>query len=626
MNDEIDHIAELQKRLYARDPESVPKRKYGILRPVKQNVTSTWGQPTITTNTKNQKRIGAGYKKFFMFSLFFFLIALGAAAFSIYRGAITLSSKNVDVLILGNSFVGGGEELPLQIEVANKNSSDLINTTLVVEYPKGAIDQSGSDVVRIEVPLGTIPSGKTRSEAVSVVLYGEQGTVREITARITYALAGASSLFQKVADFDVTISSSPIALIVDAPAAIASNQEFELKLRNTFTGDATLGTTIVRVEYPNGFVFQEAIPAPTAGNNVWSLGDLEPGAEKPIIVRGKLVGEEGDQKSFRIYIGTPEADQSNRIAVVYNSALKTLSLAQPFIAGTIALGNSQGDIAAVPIGDTVEGAVSWVNNARYSIVSPTFTLSLEGPVDSATVESGDGYYDPLNRTITWSGDAIGSLASINTGASGQLPFSFKTTTGNTDDVKLALSVTGIIPEQNYAQQSVTNIDTRIIRFAARLQFSAVSLYSTGPIKNTGPFPPRADQETTYTVTWTARPSENALSNVIATAVLPEGVVWGGSIVPQSEQITYNTETRVVTWNAGVLPRATAVPQSKTVSFQIKTRPTKSQVGGGIELLGTTTATATDTVANVQIQTTRPAVSTRLDTDPLYSPGKERVLP
>ncbi len=626
MNDEIDHIAELQKRRYARDPESIPKRKYGILRPVKQNVTSTWGQPTIPTNTKNQKHIGVGYKKFFMFSFFFFLIALGAAVFSIYRGAITLSSKNVDVLILGNSFVGGGEELPLQIEVANKNSSDLINTTLVVEYPKGAIDQSGSDVVRIEVPLGTIPSGKTRSEAVSVVLYGEQGTVREITARITYALAGASSLFQKVADFDVTISSSPIALIVDAPAAIASNQEFELKLRNTFTGDATLGTTIVRVEYPNGFVFQSAVPAPTAGNNVWSLGDLESGAEKPIIIRGKLVGEEGDQKSFRIYIGTPEADQSNRIAVVYNSALKTLSLAQPFIAGTISLGNSQGDIAAVPIGDTVEGAVSWVNNARYNIVSPTFTLSLEGPIDGTTVESGDGYYDPLNRTITWSGDAIGSLASINTGASGQLPFSFKTTTGNTDDVKLALSVTGIIPEQNYAQQSVTNIDTRIVRFAARLQFSAVSLYSIGPIKNTGPFPPRADQETTYTVTWTARPSENALSNVIATAILPEGVVWGGTIIPQSEQITYNTETRVVTWNAGVLPRATAVPQSKTVSFQIKTRPTKSQVGGGVELLGTTTATATDSVANVQIQTTRPAVSTRLDTDPLYSPGKERVLP
>src|ERR1700733_13697321 len=102
---EIDHIAELEKRLYARDPDAVPERKYGILRPVKQNVASTWGTKKVYHDKTLKRTSLSGYKRFFFFALIFFLIALGAALFSIYRGALTVSSKNVDVNILGNSFV-----------------------------------------------------------------------------------------------------------------------------------------------------------------------------------------------------------------------------------------------------------------------------------------------------------------------------------------------------------------------------------------------------------------------------------------------------------------------------------------------------------------------------------------
>jgi hypothetical protein len=44
MSNDIDHISKLQRRLYARDPENIPKQKFGILRPLKENVDSTWGR------------------------------------------------------------------------------------------------------------------------------------------------------------------------------------------------------------------------------------------------------------------------------------------------------------------------------------------------------------------------------------------------------------------------------------------------------------------------------------------------------------------------------------------------------------------------------------------------------
>ena len=628
MANEIDHIAELQKRLYARDPNSIPKRKFGILRPLKNNVESSWGQTELDKDVEPRKPGVSGYKRFFLFSLFFFLIALGALAFSVYRGALTLSSKNVDLAVLGNSFVAGGEELPIQVEIVNKNSSDLLNATLTLDYPKGATDAAGSDVVRIEKNLGTIPSGKTKSEAFVVVLYGEQGMNRTITARLSYTLAGSSSTFQKEKTFSVLVSSSPLALTLDAPGAIASNQLFTLTLRNLFTGDKLLPNVLARVEYPNGFVFQSATPEPVSGNNVWALGDLQKGAEQIVSIRGKILGEEGDEKAFRVYVGTPESETDNRIAVTYNSSLHTLKLAQPFISSQIAINGDTSDVVAIPIGAEVSGTVNWTNSSGTRISDPTFTLVLTGEgVDTATVKADSGYFDTLSRTIVWNGQSNRILSSIEPGQTGQLSFSFSTVAARAiADASLALSIKGLFPDRGYAEQSIANIDQATLRYASHLQFASQAYYSVGPIKNTGPFPPKVGADTTYTVTWTARPSENALSGYRATAVLPVGVIWAGTVSPQAEPVVYNPDNRTISWDVGVLPRATSTPQSRSASFQIRIRPTIEQKGSEPQLLGETTVVATDTIANVPLTLVKPALSTRLNSDPAYSSGKEKVLP
>ncbi len=630
MSDEIDHIGDLQQRLYARDPESIPKRKFGILRPIKQNVTSTWGETEVPHERARHPKLSAGYKRLFIFSFIFFIVGLGIALYSIYHGSVTLSSKNVEVAILGNSFVAGGEELPIQIEITNKNAVDLTNALLLIDYPRGATDQSGSDVVRIEKQLGTIPSGKTKSEEISVILYGEQGLSRNIKARVSYQLAGSSSTFQREQDFAVMISSSPVTLTVDGPTAIVASQPFTLTIRNSFNGDKSLADVITRVEYPNGFVFKSAEPAPVSGNNVWSLGDLEKGTERIIRIQGRLMGEENDEKAFRIYTGTPESATDRRLAVTFNSVLQSVVLAQPFISADISINGQTGDVIPISVGSEVNGIIRWRNNSPLSVIRPLFTLSL--PVDGVAIDGlkvPNGYYNALDRTLTWTPESDASITSIAPGQEGEFAFSFPTKpVGPTaSDMSFALSVSGVFPDRDFFQQSIDMIDQKTVRFASTLQFAAQSLYSVGPIKNSGPYPPKADTETAYTLTWTVRPSENALTNVQATATLPTDVTWAGVIVPQSELVTYNTDTRVVTWNIGTLPKATgSALQKKTVSFQVKSRPTRAAVGTDVTLLGQTVVNATDSVANAPLTTTRPALTTRLDSDPVYTPGNERVLP
>ncbi len=628
MPEEFDHIEELQKRLNARDPDSVPKQKFGILHPVKQNVESTWGEKNLPDDTTPQKANVKGYKRVFLFSVIFFAVGLGLAAFSVFRGAVTLSSKNVDLTILGSSFVAGGEELPIQVEIANRNSSDLVDATLTLEYPKGAVDGTGSEIARSMETLGTISSGKTKSIAFSAVLYGEQGLSRTITATLSYHLAGSTATFEKSQSFSVLISSSPIELTVDGPSVTSVDQPFALTIRSLFSGDQSLENPLVRVEYPNGFTFISADPAPSRGTNVWSLGTLEKGTERTVTVRGRISGIEGDEKAFRIYLGMPTSDTDSRIAVSYNSVLHSVLLERPFIAAALSVGERSGDITALPLGSDVSGSISWRNMTGMTITMPTFTLLLEGEgIDFNSVNAVDGYYDELLHLLTWTATSSDKLATIDPEETGELLFSFSPKTEvSTDDFALSLSVQGTIPDNQNEIKSISNLDALTIRFASRIQFAANALYSTGPIKNSGPYPPKANQETSYTITWTARPAENPQTAVVASATLPPNVTWAGVIMPQSESISYNPDSREIRWNVGSLPKATATPLSKSVSFQVRMRPTISQVNTEPVLLSETKITATDATANVPLSALRPELTTRLSTDPSYSPGQEKVLP
>ncbi len=630
MSEEIDHIADLQRRLYARDPENIPKQKFGILRPLKDNVDSTWGEKELADKKFVRHTNVSGYKKLFIVSLIFFVGALGVALFSVYKGAVTLSSKNVEVAILGNSFVAGGEALPVQVDITNKNSTDLIEAELTLSYPKGSTDVAGGDLERVKKPLGTIASGKTKTEGFSVILYGEQGTSRTVTATLEYKLPGSNGTFVKEKTFSVMINSSPVSLTIDAPASATSNQPFIINIRTVFTGDTLLDNAIVRVEYPNGYVFSSAIPAPSSGTNTWDLGDLVKGTERTISIKGKLIGEQQDEKSFRIYVGSRTSETDPRIAVSYNSALQSIIIAEPFISGQILINNDSSDIVALSNSAVVNGSIDWRNNAPIGIINPEFILSVSGEnVDTDSMAVSGGYYDKLDKTITWNNETSPGLIRLEPGASGKLSFKFNTKVakaGTAGDITLVLSIKGTYPDRDFFQDSISGVDQKVIRFASKLQFAAQALYSIGPIRNTGPFPPRADQDTTYTIQWSMRPVENPLSNAVATATLPFGVVWTGVVSPQSEIVTYAPETRVITWNIGSMPKATSTPAVRTVSFQVRVRPNKSQIDSRLVLLNETKVEATDTVANTPISTVRTELTNELSTDPIYSVGKEKVLP
>ncbi len=628
MSDEIDHIANLERKLYARDPENIPKRKFGILRPLKQNVVSTWGDIKLPKNDYISNST-SGYKKFFLVTLFFFIIALGVAGFSIYRGASVLSSKNVEFNILSNSFVDGGEELPVQVEIVNKNSVDLINVKLILNYPKGSTDEKGADTSVIEREIGTIMSGKSKNESFNIILYGEKGLSREIKAVLSYQLFGTTAVLEKELKSSIMINSSPVDLSVDISSGVVSNQSFTFNVRNIFSGDKFLNNVITKIEYPNGFVFESSEPKPSYGNNVWSLGDMQKGTEKNINIKGRILGEENDEKAFRIYVGTPEGEIGSPIGTIYNSVLSVVKIIEPFISSKISINNQDSEIVTLPIGSSIDGYISFTNNSPLTISKPIFTLNLLGEnIDQSSISINKGYFNSIDNTLIWNSNTDDSLISLAPGATGQFPFSFRVLPSSrpSKDISMFLSVKGFFPDRNNEQQTIDNISQKTIKFASIIDFSSEASFSTGPIKNTGPYPPRADQDTTYSINWVLKPVTNPITQIVVSATLPQSIAWAGVIIPNNEDVSFNPLTRVIEWKVASLPRISSVQRSRSLFFQIRTRPSKSQIDESIKLLGEVNVSAIDSTTNTSISTKKEAIFNDIKNDPIYTIGSERVLP
>jgi hypothetical protein len=220
----------------------------------------------------------------------FFLIALGFVGWTFFKGNNQVSSDNISINVLGNSFTPGGEELPLEVEIANQNAVPLELADLIIEYPKtGADIGAPSDLVKSRLSVGTVAPGKVARQKLSLMLVGEEGSMKQIKLTLEYRVSGSTVSFRKDRIFPVKISSAPLVLTLEAPTTTASGQAYKSRITVAANTTKTVPNMILKVDYPVGFEFKDANPKPTLFQNTWSLGNIEPGKPKLLLVLGTRI-------------------------------------------------------------------------------------------------------------------------------------------------------------------------------------------------------------------------------------------------------------------------------------------------------------------------------------------------
>jgi hypothetical protein len=425
----LNRLEDLKSKLFSRNYQTKIEYRDAFSNPHKKEIVDSWEIKEKTEDGEDREEKffmkTSIFKKFFTFSVGFFILTLFYAGYVFFAGGNTVSNDNIDISILGNNFTVGGEELPLIVGITNKNNSALDLVDLVVEYPKGSSPDLSTDTERLRESLGTIPSGAVRNENLKLVLFGEQGSVRPIRISIEYRVAGSNAIFVKEKMYEVNISSTPINLSVNAPTSISPNQNVTFNVKAVLNAVKPAPKILVRVDYPLGFQFSRAVPAPSFGNNVWSLGDLAPGAEKNISITGKMIDVfNGEEKTFTTFIGSQSNSNKNVIGVVFNSTKNILAIKKPFIEANLTINGVTQKEYAIDWKTPINVNIRYANNLDSKVNDVSIVAKISGnSFDRKTIRTNQGFYDSAKDQIIWDKNYQSKLGEVNPGESDTVSFS-----------------------------------------------------------------------------------------------------------------------------------------------------------------------------------------------------------
>lgn len=565
-----------------------------------------------------------------------FVLALAFAGYTFYTGSNFVSNNNIDINLVGPVTNPAGEELSLDVDITNRNSTDLVLADLVITYPEGTrnAEDRVTSMTQDRIAIGTLAKGQSVRQTVKSVLFGEENTRKNIKVSLEYRIDGSNNIFVKDKQYPIFIGSSPISVNVDSSNEVVPDQENEFRITIRSNSSSIIKGLVFKAEYPFGFDFVSAVPATAGDNATWVLGDIQPGEERSIVLRGRILGGEMQQRVFRFYTGTEDATDKLAIGTIFVTNATEITLKKPFLSADIALDGKKDPVYVARAGDQIAGEITWQNNLDVPINDAVIQARITGPMlDKTSIQGDQGFYRSVDNTVVWDNSTMKELSEISAGDIGRLQFSFAAQKPSTENnstfrsqsLKVELSIRAKrLNEDKVPEEVVSNV-TRTVKIASDLDLTTRLVRNIGPFVNTGPLPPMPEQPSTYTVLISLKNSYNTVKDVVYTATLPQYVSWVGQVYPSNSPVTYNADKRTITWQVGDMQPGIGFSQSsKDFAFQVSFLPSIGQVGSTPPIVLSQQLVGKDNFTGSITQTTDAPLDIKIETDPKFKYGDDKV--
>ncbi len=555
-------------------------------------------------------------KKFFLVSI---LILIIAAFYTAYRLFFSESredfvARHIDIAIVTAPFTKGGEELPVAINIINRNNVTLKAVHAEIEYPRGSEAVTRDDFERQTLDLGDIPSGGEASRNINVVLYGEQGTTKNIKVILDYSLPDSSLTYNKSGSSSLTISSSPVIVEIDAPKDISPGQLYTLRARITQNTKTLPVGALLNVSYPRDFTPESVSRVVTYGVSTWALKTTKQGDYEDLVINGRFSSQEGDERSFRFTIGIPLENDATSIKTSYVSKTHVVSLSKPLLDAYILLGNEKAKTIAVNPDSYINGTLVYRNRYNTAVIDPVFKINITGSaLDESSISPVDGFYNSTKKEIFWDKNTNERLVSIPAGGEGKLSFTFRVLPRSIDgpvvvrdpSVSLSLSFSGMRDDGSSVVQSLENVELASVRVTTEPKISITNIFASGAL------PPKVNTETKYQVMMSVENTHNEITGAKLVAKIPFYVEWVGKVT-KNEKVSYNPDTREVVWTLGnVAAGAGNTTALRSAEIQLSITPSLSQIESSPEILQNIRFTGTDLFSNKDVKAVRPNITTKI---------------
>ncbi len=626
-NEKKDNIDKIKDSLYSKNTDGIfAKRRHSLQEKNDLKTSTAWNME----EEKAESSFQIPYTKILLGAFIFFILALGFTFSKFFLGNNVVSGNNIDILVSGPASIAGGEELPLDIQVKNNNSVNLQVVDLHIEYPDGTknpLDQS-TDMKNFSQILGDISAGQSKKLLVKSILFGEENSQKTVKLAVEYRIAGSNTVFSKEKDFNVFISSSPVSINVSGPSEINTNQLTDFSIDVNSNSANIVKNLILKVDYPFGFNLSSSNPKSSSfDGSVFALGDLAPGAKRNIRISGTVAGQDGEQRVFKFTVGNPNKTDDTIVGTSLAIYSSIVSLKKSSIGLDLSVNDQSGDNIAIDAGNKNTVVINWKNNLAEQIYDMSVNIKVSGQaLNKASVNVENGFYNSFNNSIVFDKGNNPIFSTVNSSDEGNLKFDFSTLLPSSNSsisfgnstIKFDISVMGNRTGSNESSPEVLYSNTKTLKISSNLKLLSRGFRTVGPFENSGPFPPKVDNETTYTITWTVSDSFNNVMGARVSAFLPPNVKWTGYTSPDSENITYDGGTGEVVWNIGDMKSGIGVSSSARIaSFQVSITPSITQIGSEINLLNEATISGTDAFSGERIGEVKSPVTTNITSDPDY---------
>jgi len=501
---------------------------------------------------------------------------------------------------------------PFDLDIGISNTSDLVlqNSSLNIYLDDGLVFWGTPHENILTDNIGNISPGNLLKKHYKIIPVGSLNSSSKINISLVY-FNNKGSRFEIKKDFTVVITSSAFNLSVTSPQNPPSGSLFSFTLNYTNNSGYDFSNLYLIMDAPDGFELRSASFPFSKLSKKFTLGPSLSGQTEKINISGIFTDQSSNSFNipFKLFLVINGKD--------YNVAdyVANFNLSQPSVGINILVNGSSNYLAKS--NDHLVYTILYQNLGQTAIKDATVQVVLSGFVDWNSIKT-NGKYNQEKRTITWDSTVDHHLSLIEPSFSGVLSFelniagSVPTSLNALSNKNLYVKAdVSLLNSSDNGSLSTVAETVEEVKVGSLVYFNVNAFLNDPNFPSKGPFPPRADIPTTYSVHWYVTNFGNDLSYVKIQAPLPPNVKFignGQSNLPLSVPV-YDADTKSVVWDIGdVFAGSGFLNGPLEGSFQLEVTPTSYDVGSFVTILGQSNFQALDNFTKTNILLTKDKIT------------------
>ncbi len=523
-----------------------------------------------------------------------------------------------------------GESFDFSVIISNNSSKSLnsLKLNLILPDEISFLEDDPSKKMA-EIDLGDLAPASFHKENFKLIALSNDLSVKTIQANFKYKIEGSNIIFDSNSQIDLNIEKSAFNIFVDAPQNVFGSQKFKMTIKYQNNSSRDLEDVYLKVDFPPFYKFIES--SIKNEDNLWNLGLIKSGQSGSIDLYGELIGKENQNVNFLI---TALIKINNKFYSLENQSY-IVAISNPPLSLNILLNDSENYIAS--IGDQLVYVFQYKNNSNIPLENITLKAKFDSNLFDFSTAETNAYFDSSNSTFIWNSAVVPDFKNLASGQSGSVILRIKLK--NNFDIKQANNDKNFVLKVNAQIESTTippgisnsqnisyfNYETKV---RGLIQFNVFGLYRDPQwqIINKGPYPPKVNTLTQYTIHWQIKNYATDLSNVKISGVVYPGINFTGitksniGILPKFDKnsnLVYIEIPKILA-NKGVLDNPVEIV------FQVEAIPSLNQVGENITLIDDIKLEATDDFTGEEVNLSLYKIDTSLPNDATIKISDRRV--